>query len=64
MKIIAVIGRPAVIWQILGYLVLPAATPRLRAPPNPPEGLAADQPREWSYEPVFDDLPLPDPTLG
>ena len=22
---------------------------------------AAGQPREWSYEPFFDDLPIPDP---
>jgi len=52
MKIIAVIERPAIVRQILAHLGLPAATPRLRAPPDLPEGPTADQPREWSYEPL------------
>jgi hypothetical protein len=25
---------------------------------------AADPPREWSYEPLFDDLPISDPALA
>jgi len=62
MKVIAVIERPAVIRQILDHLGLPTAAPHLRAPPDPPDALAAQQPREWSYEPVFDDL-LSDPLL-
>jgi hypothetical protein len=70
MKVIAVIERPAVVRQILDHLGLPTAAPSLRAPPDQPDGLAADQPREWSYEPLFDlpargtqtgDLPWPDP---
>lgn len=28
------------------------------------EGLAADQPREWSYEPVLDDPSIPDPVMA
>ena len=64
MKIIAVIERPVVVRQILDHLGLPAVAPNLRAPPDPAGGQAADQPREWSYEPVFDDLPTPDPMLG
>jgi hypothetical protein len=26
-------------------------------------GLPAGPPREWSYEALFDDLPIPDPVL-
>ena len=81
MKVIAVIEpacadtadrRPAVIQQILAHLGLPTAAPSFRAPPDQPEGLAADPPREWSYEPLFDlpvrrtqtgDLPVPDPLI-
>jgi hypothetical protein len=59
MKVIAVIERPAIIRQILDHLGLPTESPQLRAPPDPP----AQQPREWSYEPLFDDLPPPDPLL-
>jgi len=43
---------------------LPSVTPSLRAPPDVPDGLAADQPLEWSYEPVLDDLPVPDPVMA
>jgi len=57
MKVIAVIERPAVVRQILDHLGLSTAAPSLRAPPEPPDGLAADQLREWSYEPLFD-LPM------
>jgi len=64
MKILAVIERPAIIRQIFAHLGLPAVAPSLRAPPDPPDGSAADPPREWSYEPFFDDLPVPDPCLG
>jgi hypothetical protein len=69
MKIIAVIEpvcadtadrRPAIIRQILAHLGLPAVAPSLRAPPEGPE---ADPPREWSYEPFLDDLPVPDPAI-
>jgi hypothetical protein len=62
MKVIAVIERLPVIRQILDHLGLPTAVPHLRAPPDPPDALAAQQPREWSYEPFFDDL-HPDPLL-
>ena len=44
MKVLAVIERPAVIRRILGHLGLPFATPRLRAPPDPPEDLTGDHP--------------------
>jgi len=64
MRIIAVIERPAVVRQILGHLGPPTSAASLRMPPDPPEGLAADQPREWSYEPVLDDLPIPDPLMA
>jgi hypothetical protein len=64
MKVIAVIERPAIVRQILAHLGLPSIVPRLRAPPDPPEGPAADPPREWSYEPCFDELPLPDPVMA
>jgi len=58
MKVIAVIERPAVVRQILDHLGLPSAGPQLRAPPDSPDPLAAQQPREWTYEPLFD-LPVP-----
>ena len=70
MKVIAVIEpacaplrsgadrRPTVIRQILDHLGFPAAAPHLRAPPDPPDALAAHQPRERSYEALFDDYPL------
>lgn len=64
MKVIAVIERPVVVRQILEHLGLPAASPSLRAPPDLAGGQAADQPREWSSEPLFDDLPLPDPAIA
>ena len=64
MKVIAVIERPAVVRQILAHLGLPSGAVSLRAPPGPPVDLAGDHPREWSYEPFFDDLPVPDPMLG
>jgi len=35
-----------------------------RAPPDPPDGRGADPPREWSYELLFDDFPVPDPVLA
>jgi hypothetical protein len=52
MKILAVIDGPAIVWQILDHLGLPAGAASLRAPPDPPDGLAADQPRAWLYEPL------------
>jgi hypothetical protein len=73
MKVIAVIERPALVRQILDHLGLPRESPQLRSPPGPADALAAQQPREWSYEPLFDlpvscseagqtgDLPIPDP---
>lgn len=64
MKIIAVIERPALIRQILAHLGLPSGAASLRAPPDQTNGLAGDHPREWAYEPFFDDLPIPDPLLG
>ncbi len=56
--------RPAIVRQILAHSGLPTGAVSLRAPPDPARGQAADQPREWSYEPFFDDLPIPDPMLG
>ncbi len=64
MKVLAVIERPAVVQQILDHLVLPAVAPSLRAPPDLTTGLAGDHPREWSYEPFVDDLPIPDPATA
>jgi hypothetical protein len=70
MKIIAVIEQPGVVRQILDRLGLPSRPASLRAPPElpvrgtpvgPGDGRPADPPREWVYEPVFDDLPIPDP---
>ncbi len=62
MKIIAVIERPAVIRQILDHLGLPTGGASLRAPPDQTKGLPGDHTREWSYEPVVDDPPGPDPS--
>ena len=62
MKVIAVIERPAVVRQILDHLGLPIESPQFRAPPDPTDAPTAQQPREWSYERVLDDL-LPDPLL-
>jgi hypothetical protein len=73
MKVIAVIERPAIVRQILDHLGLPTIVAKLRAPPElpvrgtqpgPGEGPPADPPREWVYEPIFDDLPVSDPVLG
>ena len=64
MKVIAVIERPAVVRQMLAHLGLPTTAPRLRAPPDPPKDLAADPPRVGSYEPVLDDLTIPDPIMA
>ena len=63
MKVVAVIERPAVVRQILDHLGLPTAAPSFRAPPDPPDALPAYPPREWSYEPLFDDLPVSDPLI-
>jgi hypothetical protein len=64
MKILAVIERPAIIRQFLAHLGLPAVAPSLRAPSDPPDGSSADLSREWSYEPLSDDLPVLDPMHG
>jgi len=65
--------RPTVVRQILKDLGLPTGAASLRAPPDLPEGPAADHPREWSYEPCLDlpvrrtqtdDLPVPDPVMA
>jgi len=61
MKVTAVIERPAVVRHILAHLGLPTGAPSFRAPPDPPDGLPLDPPREWSYELLFDDRPVPDP---
>ena len=45
------------------HLGVPTRAPQLRAPPAPPDALAAQQPREWSYEPLFD-LPVPRSEAG
>jgi len=64
MKILAVIERPAVVRQIPKHLGLSTGAPSLRPPPDPPDGLAGDHPRDWSYGPCFDDLPVPDPVIA
>ncbi len=49
-----------------GAPVTPAGMQRRmpdRAPPKQPNGLAATPPREWSYESLLDDLPIPDPLI-
>jgi hypothetical protein len=56
--------QPAVVRQILKHLGLPAGAPSRRAPPDQPDGVATDQPRAWSYEPFFDDLPVADPVIA
>ncbi len=58
------IERSVVLRQILEHLVLPTRAPCFRVPPGQTNGLADDQPREWSYEPVSDDFPIPDPVMG
>ena len=58
MEVVAVIERPAVVRQILDHLAGPAAAPSLRAPPD---GRVAAHSRDWSYQPLFDDLPVPEP---
>ncbi|MBI4574380.1 MAG: hypothetical protein HY713_13975 [candidate division NC10 bacterium] len=63
MKVVAVIERPAVVRQILDHLGLPTAAPSFRAPPDPPDGQQADPSRKWSYEPLFDSLPVLDPLI-
>jgi len=63
MRVIAVIERPAVVRRILDHLGLSCVPPSLRAPPDPPGGQVADRPREWSYEPFFDALPITDPVM-
>jgi hypothetical protein len=64
MRVIAVIERQTVVRQILEHLGLPTRAPSLRAPPDQTNGLAGDHPREWSYEPFLDDLPIPDPATA
>ena len=64
MKILAVIERPTVVRQILAHLGLPTRAPSLRAPPDQADGVATDQPRAWSYEPILDDLPVADPGMA
>ena len=56
--------RPAVLRQILAHRGLPTAAPSRRAPPDPPDGLVADPPRAWSYEPLLDDLSASDPVMA
>jgi hypothetical protein len=54
-------SRCAVIRRILDHLGLSTGAARLRAPPDPPDGLGAERPRERSYEPFSGDLPVADP---
>jgi hypothetical protein len=63
MKILAVVERPAVVRQILDHLGPPTGAASLRAPSDQTKGLPADQPREWSYEPFRDHLPIPAPAI-
>ena len=59
MKVIAVLERPPLVPQILDHLGLPTAAPSFRVPLDPPDGLPAGPPREWSHEPLFDHPPTP-----
>jgi hypothetical protein len=61
MKRSPVLFPASLIRQILDHLGRPAVAPSLRAPPDPAGGQVADPPRQWSYEPFFDDLPVADP---
>ncbi len=61
LKSIVIIKRPAVVRQIPDHLGLWTVAPSFRTPPDPSDAPATDQPREWSYEPVLDDLSIPDP---
>jgi hypothetical protein len=63
MRIIAFIDRPAVIEKIISHLGLPSGGSSLR-PPDQINGLAGDQPLEWSYDRLFDDLPIPDSAIA
>jgi hypothetical protein len=56
MKVIAVIECQGVVRQILAHLGLPTTVPGFRGPPAQLGSRVADPPREWSYEPIFDDL--------
>ncbi len=64
MTVIAVIEQPAINQQILDHLGLPTGAASLRAPPDQTNGLVGDQARDWSYEPFFDDLPVPNPAIA
>ena len=50
--------------QALDHMGVATAAPGFRAPPAPPDGLPAGPLREWSYEALFDDLPIRDPVLA
>ncbi len=64
MRVFAVIERPAVIRQILDHLGLATAAPSFRAPPDPPASPVAVHSRDRSYDPLVDNLPIPDPTIA
>jgi hypothetical protein len=62
--------QPAMVRQILGHLGIPLPSRAYRSPPvrrtpdscgEPANGLAVHEVPEWTYGPVEDDLPLPDP---
>ena len=61
MRVIAMIEQPAVMRQILGHLGIPLPSRAYRSPRGLANGLAVHEVPEWTYEPVEDDLPLPDP---
>jgi hypothetical protein len=61
MRVIAVIEQPAVVRQILDHLGIAVRSNAERSPPGAARGLAVSEAPEWSYEPVEDYLPLPDP---
>jgi hypothetical protein len=63
MRIIAFSNRAPVIEKILTHLGLPSGGSSLRAPPDQTNDLAGDQPHEWSYDRLFDDLPIPDSAI-
>ncbi len=64
LKSIVIIKGSAVFRRNLDHLGLPTGTASFRAPPHPPGGPTANPPRECSYEPFLDDLPVRHPTLG
>ena len=47
--------------QVLDHLCIALPSSAYRSPPQAARGLSAREAREWTYEPLEEDLPLPDP---